>query len=132
MYMCVCVHVCVHVCVYACVDKSAFLLLELLNTGMIPSSFLQAFIQDCLRGRHQGDCSGRGDIKCGCGHDTMRTVLSINMGTNRTLLVSTSILLPVLGIAWAFGILAVNVNTTVFAWLFTIFNSFQVTDGLHV
>ena len=40
--MCVCVHVCVHVCVYACVDKSAFLLLELLNTGMIPSSFLQA------------------------------------------------------------------------------------------
>ncbi|KAL5505569.1 hypothetical protein EMCRGX_G007022 [Ephydatia muelleri] len=43
----------------------------------------------------------------------------------RTLLVSTSILLPVLGIAWAFGILAVNVNTTVFAWLFTIFNSFQ-------
>lgn len=39
---------------------------------------------------------------------------------------ATVVLLPLLGLTWVFGLLAVNQNTTVFAWLFTIFNSLQV------
>ena len=39
---------------------------------------------------------------------------------------ATLILLPLLGLTWVFGLLAVNENTAVFAWLFTIFNSLQV------
>jgi hypothetical protein len=35
------------------------------------------------------------------------------------------ILLPLLGLTWVFGLFAVNENTVVFAWLFTIFNSLQ-------
>ena len=36
------------------------------------------------------------------------------------------ILLPILGVTWVFGLLAVNRHTTVFTWLFTVFNSLQV------
>ena len=39
---------------------------------------------------------------------------------------ATISLLPLLGLTWVFGLLVVNQNTTVFAWLFTIFNSLQV------
>ena len=45
---------------------------------------------------------------------------------SRTAVKSTIILLPLLGITWLFGSLAVNENTTVFAWLFTVCNSLQV------
>ena len=45
---------------------------------------------------------------------------------NRTTLKATVILLPLLGLTWVFGILTIDHNTTVFAWLFTIFNSIQV------
>ena len=38
------------------------------------------------------------------------------------------ILLPLLGLTWLFGLFAVNENTVVFAWLFTIFNSLQVCN----
>ena len=44
----------------------------------------------------------------------------------RTVLKSTIILLPLLGITWVFGILAVNQESSVFAWIFTVLNSFQV------
>lgn len=44
----------------------------------------------------------------------------------RALLKATMILLPLLGLTWLFGLLTLNSNTTVFAWLFTIFNSLQV------
>lgn len=44
----------------------------------------------------------------------------------RTLLLASLVLLPVLGVTWILGLFAVNSNTTVFAWLFTIFNSLQV------
>lgn len=40
---------------------------------------------------------------------------------------SAFLLLPLLGLTWVFGLLAVNNNTSVFAWLFTIFNSLQVS-----
>ena len=48
--------------------------------------------------------------------------------THRTAIKSTVILLPLLGLTWIFGLFAVNENTTVFAWLFTIFNSLQVCN----
>jgi hypothetical protein len=41
-------------------------------------------------------------------------------------MLASAVLLPLLGLTWAFGVLSVNENTIVFAWLFTIFNSFQV------
>ena len=37
------------------------------------------------------------------------------------------ILLPLLGLTWVFGLLAVNRESSVFAWLFTILNTFQVS-----
>ena len=40
--------------------------------------------------------------------------------------IGSLVLLPLLGLTWVFGILAVNANSTLFAWLFTIFNSTQV------
>jgi len=46
----------------------------------------------------------------------------------RTLLKATVILLPLLGITWVFGILAVNQESSAFAWIFTILNSFQVKN----
>ncbi|KAK3738053.1 hypothetical protein QZH41_012932, partial [Actinostola sp. cb2023] len=39
---------------------------------------------------------------------------------------SAIVLLPILGVAWVFGILAVNSQTVVFQYLFAIFNSLQV------
>ena len=44
----------------------------------------------------------------------------------RTLLKAVIILLPLLGITWIIGILAVNDDTEVFAWIFAILNSLQV------
>lgn len=49
---------------------------------------------------------------------------------NRSIIKGTLILLPLLGLTWLFGLLTVNENTTVFAWIFTILNSFQV--HMHV
>ena len=48
----------------------------------------------------------------------------------RALLLDTFVLLPLLGLTWVFGILTVNANSTVFAWLFIIFNSLQVSPCL--
>ena len=44
----------------------------------------------------------------------------------RTVLKATLVLLPLLGITWVFGILAVNEESVAFAWIFTILNSLQV------
>ena len=46
--------------------------------------------------------------------------------TNRNLVTSAVILLPLLGITWIVGLFAVNENTLVFAYAFTILNSLQV------
>ena len=40
------------------------------------------------------------------------------------------ILLPLLGLTWLFGFLAVNKESMVFAWIFTLLNSLQVC-ALH-
>ena len=46
---------------------------------------------------------------------------------HRALLKAAVIVVPILGCTWVFGVLAVNEDTVVFAWIFTIFNSLQVT-----
>ncbi|XP_065910282.1 uncharacterized protein [Dysidea avara] len=43
----------------------------------------------------------------------------------KALVKASIILLPILGLTWLFGILAVNEDTVVFAWIFTILNSLQ-------
>ena len=53
-------------------------------------------------------------------------MISIVTIVNRSLFIASVVLLPLLGLTWIFGILTINSNTTVFAWLFTIFNSVQV------
>lgn len=55
----------------------------------------------------------------------LSVVISLNMyrGTMRAVVT----LLPLLGLTWIFGVLTLNKNTTVFAWLFTLFNSLQVS-----
>ena len=45
---------------------------------------------------------------------------------HRSLLKAVIVLLPLLGITWIIGILAVNNDTQVFAWIFAILNSLQV------
>ena len=50
---------------------------------------------------------------------------------HRTILKAAVILLPLLGLTWLFGLLTLNDNATVFAWLFTIFNSLQVKAVAH-
>ena len=44
----------------------------------------------------------------------------------RELLKAAMFLLPLLGLTWLIGILAVNNETQVFAWIFAILNSLQV------
>ena len=45
----------------------------------------------------------------------------------RDLMKAVILLLPLLGLTWIIGILAVNEDTQVFAWIFAILNSLQVT-----
>ena len=45
----------------------------------------------------------------------------------RALLKAAVIVVPILGCTWVFGLLAINENTVAFAWIFTIFNSLQVS-----
>ena len=51
--------------------------------------------------------------------------------TYRILLKAAVIIVPILGCTWVFGLLAINEDTVVFAWIFTILNSLQVCI-LHV
>ena len=45
---------------------------------------------------------------------------------DRAILISAATLMPILGVTWVFGLLAINEETEVFAWIFTILNAFQV------
>ena len=49
------------------------------------------------------------------------------MASCRTIVVAVIVLLPMLGLSWVLGLLAVNQNTTIFAWIFAIVNSLQVS-----
>ena len=39
------------------------------------------------------------------------------------------IIVPLLGVTWVVGIFAINENTVVFAWIFTVLNSLQVFNN---
>ena len=54
------------------------------------------------------------------------------MLTYRDMLKAVIVLLPLLGVTWIIGILAVNENTQVFAWIFAILNSLQVMKHTYV
>ena len=46
----------------------------------------------------------------------------------RSILKAISVMTPILGLAWIFGVLAVNEDTSFFQILFVVFNSLQVTS----
>ena len=50
---------------------------------------------------------------------------------HRSLLKAMIILLPLLGATWIIGILAVNNETQVFAWIFAILNTLQVSISYY-
>ena len=45
---------------------------------------------------------------------------------------AATVLLPLLGMTWVFGLLAVNNDTIAFAWIFTILNSLQVASYILI
>ncbi|XP_065916114.1 uncharacterized protein [Dysidea avara] len=64
----------------------------------------------------------------------MRPYTAKRIAVVKSMLKATVVLLPLLGLTWVFGLLAVNKNTSVFAWLFTVLNSLQglFLLGFHV
>ena len=59
--------------------------------------------------------------------NAQRSIASILNFMHRSLLKAAVIFVPLLGSTWVFGVLAVNENTVVFAWIFTVLNSLQVS-----
>ncbi|XP_065915770.1 adhesion G-protein coupled receptor D1-like [Dysidea avara] len=57
--------------------------------------------------------------------NSLSTEDTTNVEVVKTVLRATLILLPLLGITWVIGILAVNEESIVFAWIFTVLNSLQ-------
>ncbi|XP_065903374.1 adhesion G protein-coupled receptor L3-like isoform X2 [Dysidea avara] len=58
-------------------------------------------------------------------HNSLNTTQMNYKNTIKSLLRAAVIIVPLLGVTWVVGILAVNENTVVFAWIFTILNSLQ-------
>ena len=50
---------------------------------------------------------------------------------SRGILKATILLLPLLGMTWIIGILAVSEETQVFAWIFAILNTLQVNNNYY-
>ena len=44
----------------------------------------------------------------------------------RAVIKSAATLMPILGVTWIFGLLVINEDTEVFAWIFTVLNTLQV------
>lgn len=44
---------------------------------------------------------------------------------------AVAVLLPILGISWIFGVLAVNTQSLAFLYIFAVFNSLQVSSSLR-
>ena len=61
--------------------------------------------------------------------ETIKLVYTLILHFIRSLMLAIAILVPLLGLTWVFGLLTVNSNTTVFAWIFTILNSLQVINN---
>ena len=71
-------------------------------------------------------------IQCVCALRIMTRKFVCSILHCRSMFTASVVLLPLLGLTWAFGILTINNNTTIFAWFFTIFNSLQVSRYLLV
>ncbi|XP_065903420.1 uncharacterized protein [Dysidea avara] len=56
---------------------------------------------------------------------SLQMVSASKFQIGKILVKAAVLLLPLLGLTWLFGLLAVNEDTVVFAWLFTILNSLQ-------
>lgn len=52
--------------------------------------------------------------------------------SHRASLKAAVFLLPILGLTWIFGLLAINQETVAFAWIFTILNSLQVCTPYQI
>jgi len=46
--------------------------------------------------------------------------------TYRAMIKAAIFVIPILGLTWLFGLLAINDHTVVFAWIFSVLNSLQV------
>ena len=51
---------------------------------------------------------------------------NLKMHNYRSSVKAAIIIVPLLGVTWVVGTFAVNENTVVFAWIFTVLNSLQV------
>lgn len=51
---------------------------------------------------------------------------TVNLVSHRAGMKSAAVLLPLLGVSWAFGLLTINKKTIAFQYIFAISNSFQV------
>ncbi|XP_065903380.1 adhesion G protein-coupled receptor L3-like isoform X2 [Dysidea avara] len=76
---------------------------------MINSLFLVVTIYEIYKADHKGLTAAQMNYK----------------NTIKSLVRAAIIVVPLLGITWVVGILAVNKNTVVFAWIFTMLNSLQ-------
>ena len=68
------------------------------------------------------------DIMSSC---VMTHVLSVTLFPCRAGVKGMMVLLPLLGLTWVFGIMAINKDTIAFQYLFAILNSLQVTEYLQ-
>ncbi|XP_065901690.1 adhesion G protein-coupled receptor E2-like [Dysidea avara] len=62
---------------------------------------------------------------CKSNRDNISTEKVTAVATVKSLLKTAVIITPILGCTWVIGLLAINENTAVFAWAFTILNSLQ-------
>ena len=60
-------------------------------------------------------------------HDNYLATMIILKYFDRTVVISAGTLMPVLGVTWIIGLFAVNEHTEVFAWIFAVLNSLQVS-----
>ena len=59
-------------------------------------------------------------------NESRKEIAKIKLFLTRSLARMVLILLPVFGLTWLFGILAVNEDTLIFRYIFATFNSLQV------
>ena len=91
------------------------------------SEYIQGKVQPTVQEKVYERRRNGKQYECGEVSEGPKMLASISCITSlkRQILKAALILLPLLGLTWVFGLLAVNENTAVFAWLFTIFNSLQ-------
>jgi G protein-coupled receptor 133 len=56
--------------------------------------------------------------------------VSVSLCVYRLTAKAVAVLLPILGISWIFGVLAINDHALMFQYMFAVFNSLQVSSVL--